>query len=81
MVEEGALGEVEALLALRLDPAMPAMKAIGVREFGMAIAGRTSLAEAVRLAALATRQYAKRQSTWFRNQLGREWERLQAAPA
>jgi tRNA dimethylallyltransferase len=81
MVEAGALLEVEALLALGLDPAMPAMKAIGVREFGMALAGRISLVEAVRHAALATRQYAKRQSTWFRNQLGPDWERLQVGPA
>lgn len=78
MIEAGALREVEALLALGLDPAMPAMKAIGVREFGMALAGQIPLAEAVRLAALATRRYAKRQSTWFRNQLGPEWERLAA---
>ena len=78
MVEAGALREVETLLSLGLDPAMPAMKAIGVREFGMALAGRISSEEAVRLAALSTRQYAKRQSTWFRNQLGPEWERLQS---
>ena len=54
------------------------MKAIGVRELGMVIEGRISLAEAQRLAAIATRQYAKRQSTWFRNQLGPEWQRLTA---
>ena len=51
------------------------MKAIGVRELGMAIEGLISLAEAQRLASIATRQYAKRQSTWFRNQLGPEWQR------
>ena len=78
MVDHGAVQEVEALLALGLDPAMPAMKAIGVREFGLAITGEVSLGEAVRLAAVATRQYAKRQSTWFRNQLGPEWERREA---
>ena len=75
---EGAIEEVKALIALDLDPALPAMKAIGVRELGMAIDGRISLAEAQRLAAIATRQYAKRQSTWFRNQLGPEWQRLTA---
>ena len=36
----------------------------------------TSLAEAIERAKIATRQYAKRQSTWFRNQLGPEWQRL-----
>ncbi len=78
MVEEGAIEEVKALLALELDPALPAMKAIGVRELGMVIDGPISLAEAQRLAAIATRQYAKRQSTWFRNQLGPEWQRRTA---
>ena len=79
MVEQGAIDEVKALLALKLDAQLPAMKAIGVRELGMVIEGRISLAEAERLAAIATRQYAKRQATWFRNQLGPEWQRL-AAP-
>ena len=78
MVGEGAAEEVKALLALRLDPALPAMKAIGVRELGMAIEGLISPAEAERLASIATRQYAKRQSTWFRNQLGPEWERVKS---
>jgi tRNA dimethylallyltransferase len=78
MVGEGAAEEVKALLALRLDPALPAMKAIGVRELGMAIEGLISLAEAERLASIATRQYAKRQSTWFRNQFGPEWQRVKS---
>ena len=78
MVEQGAIDEVKALLALELDAQLPAMKAIGVRELGMVIEGRISLAEAERLAAIATRQYAKRQATWFRNQLGPEWQRLTA---
>ena len=78
MVEQGAIEEVKALLALDIDPALPAMKAIGVRELGMVIDGRISLTEAQRLAAIATRQYAKRQSTWFRNQLGPEWQRRTA---
>jgi tRNA dimethylallyltransferase len=76
MVGEGAVEEVKALLALGLDPALPVMKAIGVRELGMAIEGLISPAEAERLASIATRQYAKRQSTWFRNQLGPEWQRV-----
>jgi tRNA dimethylallyltransferase len=78
MVEQGAIDEVKALLALGLDAQLPAMKAIGVRELGMVIEGRIPLAEAVRLAAIGTRQYAKRQATWFRNQLGPEWQRLTA---
>ena len=76
MLGEGAIDEVKALMALKLDPALPAMKAIGVRELGMAIEGLISPAEAQRLGSIATRQYAKRQSTWFRNQLGPQWQKL-----
>jgi len=79
MIEAGAIEEVRALLALHLDPRLPAMKAIGVRELGMVIDGRISREEAQRLAVVATRQYAKRQSTWFRHQLGPEWQRLEAS--
>jgi tRNA dimethylallyltransferase len=76
MVADGGVAEVEALLALALDPALPALKAIGVRELAMVIEGRSTLAQAQTLASIATRQYAKRQSTWFRNQLGPEWQRV-----
>jgi tRNA dimethylallyltransferase len=78
MIAEGAIEEVRALLALELDASLPAMKAIGVRELGMVVRGQLSIEEAERLAVIATAQYAKRQSTWFRNQLGPEWERLEA---
>ena len=73
MVEEGALEEVKALLALKLDPSLPAMKAIGVREFGAVLEGRATLEDALAQAKTATRQYAKRQFSWFRNQLGDGW--------
>lgn len=73
MVESGALDEVRALMALDLDPALPAMKAIGVPEFAAHLRGETDLETALELAAISTRQYAKRQSTWFRNQLGEGW--------
>lgn len=76
MAESGALDEVKALLALGLDPALPAMKAIGVPEFAAHARGETTMETALALAAISTRQYAKRQSTWFRNQLGPEWLRL-----
>jgi tRNA dimethylallyltransferase len=76
MLAEGAIEEVRSLLALGFDPSLPAMKAIGVRELGMVISGQVGIEEAERLAVVATAQYAKRQSTWFRNQLGSEWERL-----
>ena len=68
MVEQGALDEVRALVARELDPALPAMKAVGVREFTAYLAGETTLEQAVEATRQATRNYAKRQLTWFRNQ-------------
>ena len=76
MVEEGVLDEVRAFSALGLDTSLPATKAIGLRELEAALAGHLDLAEAITRAKAATRQYAKRQSTWFRNQLGPEWRRI-----
>jgi tRNA dimethylallyltransferase len=73
MIEAGALAEVERLISLNIDPAMPAMKAIGVREFSEVLAGRATIEQALVLAKTATRQYAKRQMTWFRNQLDASW--------
>ncbi|HCO55470.1 MAG TPA: tRNA (adenosine(37)-N6)-dimethylallyltransferase MiaA [Pelagibacterium sp.] len=72
MMEAGAVEEVEALLARDLDPSLPAMKAIGVGEVTAMLAGKMDRDEAVEKAVIATRQYAKRQSTWFRNRF-RDW--------
>ena len=79
MMEDGALDEVRALLAMNIDPAMPAMKAIGVREFSQVLGGTVSAAAALAEAAAATRRYAKRQATWFRHQLGEGWHRIASA--
>ena len=79
MIENGALDEVEALSALGLAPALPAMKAIGLRELQAASAGEMTFDEAIAHAKIATRQYAKRQTTWFRHQLGPHWLRLRDA--
>ena len=73
MVDAGALTETENLLALNLDPDLPAMKAIGVKELGDFIANRVSLDEAIAQAKTRTRQYAKRQMTWMRNQMA-DWD-------
>lgn len=81
MLQSGALEEVRQLLALDLDPDLPAMKAIGVRELREAVEGRMSSEEAAARAKTATRQYAKRQATWFRNQCGPEWKRLRSHEA
>jgi tRNA dimethylallyltransferase len=69
MLARGALGEVEDLLALGLDPALPAMRAHGVPELSAVLHGEIALDEARRRATLATGQYTKRQATWFRHRL------------
>ena len=69
MVASGAIEEAGAVRALGLDPALPAARALGLRELIRHLEGEISLADAIRLAQAATRQYAKRQMTWFRNQL------------
>ena len=74
MMSDGAIDEVHALLAQKLAPDLPAMKAIGVREIEALLKGRLNRSEAIERAVIATRQYAKRQSTWFRNQLSGDWE-------
>lgn len=68
MIEDGALAEVAALSSRGLDPALPALKAVGYRELAAHVAGELSLSDALEAAAMQTRRYAKRQSTWFRNQ-------------
>lgn len=77
MMESGAVEEVETLLALKLAPDATAMKAIGVSQIADMLAGRMSEAEVIEKSAAATRQYAKRQMTWFRNQMGEDWTRIQ----
>ncbi len=69
MLAEGALDEARALAARKLDPALPAMKAHGAPWLLKHLAGEISLAEAVQEAKADTRNYAKRQETWFRHQL------------
>jgi tRNA dimethylallyltransferase len=69
MVEAGALAEVAALTARALDPRLPVMKAVGVREFAAHLAGEISLDRALDDARRETRRYAKRQLTWLRNQM------------
>ena len=70
MVAAGALEETRALLARGLASALPAMKAIGIREFAAHLAGTLSLEDAIARAKMESRRYAKRQGTWFRNQMG-----------
>jgi tRNA dimethylallyltransferase len=67
MVEQGAVEEVRALLALNLDAALPAMRAHGVPDLAAHIRGEVSLDAACHRAEIATGQYTKRQATWFRH--------------
>ncbi|MEQ8479585.1 MAG: tRNA (adenosine(37)-N6)-dimethylallyltransferase MiaA [Hoeflea sp.] len=78
MVEDGAVAEVKTLMSLDIPAQHPAMKAIGVGPLLEYIRGDLILDEAVERSRAATRQYAKRQMTWFRNQLGAEWQRIQS---
>jgi len=75
MMEAGALNEVAALPPA--DPSLTALKALGVPQLRAALAGEMAMDEAVTLAKTATRQYAKRQMTWFRNQC-RDWSIIEA---
>ncbi|MYZ49831.1 tRNA (adenosine(37)-N6)-dimethylallyltransferase MiaA [Rhizobiales bacterium L72] len=78
MLAGGAVEEVASLLARRLPPELPVMKAIGVREIGALLAGSLARPEAAEAMNVATRQYAKRQATWFRNQMP-GWRRVRPA--
>lgn len=81
MVEAGAMEEVATLIAREDVPLdAPARRAIGMPELAAAVLGEVTLAEAITRASLATRQYAKRQYTWFRNQPPPEWVRLAGVP-
>lgn len=72
MIDAGALEEVRSLASLNLDKNLPAMKMLGVPELLAFIEGKVCLSEAVEQAKLHTRQYAKRQRTWFRHKLRAE---------
>lgn len=75
MMEEGALDEVRGLDAAGFDPALPAMRALGVPHLLRHLRGEIPYAEAVAAAKTATRRYAKRQMTWLRTQM-MSWRRL-----
>jgi tRNA dimethylallyltransferase len=79
MIDQGAVSEVEELLARALNPNLPVMRAIGVRELSAYLLGESTLDEAVAAGRQATRRYAKRQYTWFAHQPPPEWPRFQEA--
>jgi tRNA dimethylallyltransferase len=73
MLHSGAIEEVAALLARGLDPDLPVMRAIGVREIAAALAGEIDADGLIAAGQQATRNYAKRQFTWFRRQPPADW--------
>ena len=75
MMSEEGLVEVRSLLLRGLDPALPVMRAIGVREIAAYLGGEASRSEALEAGRIATRQYAKRQYTWFSRQPPADWPR------
>ena len=75
MLSGGALAEVETLLARRLDPNFPVMRAIGVAEIAGTLREEWPLTEAELRGRQATRNYAKRQFTWLRHQMPADWPR------
>lgn len=79
MVDKGAAKEVRALLDRQLNPDLPVMRAIGVREIAGWLNAEMSRDEAVAAGQQATRRYAKRQYTWFAHQPPPEWPRFREA--
>jgi tRNA dimethylallyltransferase len=73
MIAAGAIEEVRALLALGLDPGLPAMRAHGVRELALYLRGDIGLAEGVSKAKTESRRYAKRQMTWLKRFM-KDWD-------
>ncbi|WP_299192395.1 tRNA (adenosine(37)-N6)-dimethylallyltransferase MiaA [uncultured Erythrobacter sp.] len=78
MMESGAVEEVEALLARDLSPDLPVMRAIGVPEIAAFLREESTRGEAIAAGAQATRNYAKRQFTWLRNQSPPDWPRIES---
>ena len=76
MLQSGLLDEIRALLALGVSPAATAMQAIGYKEFFGALDGSCTLEEAAELCKQRSRNYAKRQLTWFRRNPEIRWLRL-----
>ena len=75
MVDRGAAAEVERLLERNLPPSLPVMRAIGVPEIAGWLRGDISRETMIERATAATRQYAKRQYTWFSRQPPDDWPR------
>ncbi len=80
MLDAGAFEEVRALLNRDLDPDLPVMRAIGVPEIAAYLTDRSTRGEMIVAGQQATRNYAKRQYTWFRRQIDTDWPRITKEP-
>ena len=78
MLQSGAIAEVEALLERGLSTDLPVMRAIGVPEIAAFLADDVSREAMIEAGTQATRNYAKRQFTWFRNQSPADWQRIES---
>ena len=78
MLEGGAIAEVEALVARRLDPDLPVMRAIGVRQIAALLSGEYLRSAVLAEGQQATRNYARRQYTWLRHQPPTGWLRVES---
>jgi tRNA dimethylallyltransferase len=76
MMSDEGLAEVSSLLSRSLDPALPVMRAIGVKEIAAFLNGASTREEALAAGRTATRRYAKRQYTWFSRQPPPDWLRF-----
>jgi tRNA dimethylallyltransferase len=76
MMSDEGIEEVRRLFGLALDPDLPVMRAIGVREIAAYLSGTSTRDQAMEAGRTATRQYAKRQYTWFSRQPPPDWPRL-----
>ena len=72
-IDKGAIDEAKRIQELDLLPGLPAFKALGLSELIQYLDGEIGLSSAIELAQRATRRYAKRQVTWFRNQLHEDY--------
>ena len=78
MLQDGLIEEIKSLLAEGISEKCTAMQAIGYKEFVDALAGRCSMETAVALVHQSSRQYAKRQLTWFRRNKCIHWLRRES---
>ncbi|MEM6476592.1 MAG: tRNA (adenosine(37)-N6)-dimethylallyltransferase MiaA [Pseudomonadota bacterium] len=78
MLQSGAIAEVEALLERGLSTDLPVMRAIGVPEIAAFLADEVSREAMIEAGTQSTRNYAKRQFTWFRNQSPADWQHIES---